>query len=104
MTLKDNKVQALSDSKALHHRKKAQKNYKSPKWITVLISILCVLIVLIAAYLIFVFVIPPKIETYYLDEKGVYQLDNNGSRVPVESIPDGFPDEFYFDYQNEKRS
>lgn len=74
---------------------KLQKAYRRSKWIIIGLSILGVLVVLLAAYLFIVFG-PTNIDTYYLDAQGVYQLDENGSRVYLESAPEGAP-EFYYE-------
>ena len=73
-----------------------QKSYRRSKWIITGVSVLCAIALVLAWYVIFVFVIPPDIDTYYLDAQGVYQLDENGSRVYLESAPEGAP-EFYYE-------
>ena len=73
-----------------------QKAYRRSKWIITGVSALCAIALVLAWYVIFVFVIPPDIDTYYLDAQGVYQLDENGSRVYLESAPEGAP-EFYYE-------
>lgn len=72
------------------------KAYRRSKWIITGVSVLCAIALVLAWYVIFVFVIPPDIDTYYLDAQGVYQLDENGSRVYLESAPEGAP-EFYYE-------
>lgn len=72
------------------------KAYRRSKWITISVSVVCSLIAILLAYVIFVFVVPANIDTYYLDAQGVYQLDENGSRVYLESAPEGAP-EFYYE-------
>ena len=85
----------LQSFKASMNPKEIQKAYRRSKRIIIGLSILGVLVVLLAAYLFIVFG-PTNIDTYYLDAQGVYQLDENASRVYLESAPEGAP-EFYYE-------
>ena len=86
----------LHSFRASMNPKEIQKDYRRSKWIITGISVLCAIAIVLVGYVIFVFVIPPDIDTYYLDAQGVYQLDENGSRVYLESAPEGAP-EFYYE-------